>query len=98
LAPKLREVHHVGMHDDFGIPDRMLGEHPDWFYPTLGRVVAVCALLETPAQSLAEILAHMEQGTLTQKPNRVLRDTAAAAVQMIDSANEAMQLGPIGPR
>jgi len=84
------------MHDDFGTPDRMLGGHPDWFYPALGRVVAVCALLETRVQSLAEILAHMEQGTLTQKPNHVLCETAAAAVQMIDSANEAMQLGPIG--
>lgn len=54
------------MHDDFGVPDRMLGEHPDWFCPALGRVVAVCALLETRAQSLAENLARMEPGTLTR--------------------------------
>jgi hypothetical protein len=86
------------MQDEFGLPDRMLGRHPDWFYPALGRVVAVCALLETRAQALAEILAHQAQGTLTKRPIPVLCGTATAAAQSVDSTNDSMNFAPISPR
>ena len=71
---------------------------PSGFYPAVGRVVAVCALLENRAQSLTEILARLEQGTLTQKPIRFLRDAATASVERIDFANQLMMVGPISPR
>ena len=90
-------VHHVGMRDEYGLPDRMLGPHPDWFYPALGRVVAVCALLETRAQTLAETLAHMEQGTLTKRRFRDFVDVAAHAAKLVDIAYQTANFSPVGP-
>ena len=73
----------------------MLGVHPEWFYPALGRVAAVCALLENRAQALAEILARLEQGTLTMKRTADLRGAATAAARLVDSANHPLQVAPI---
>jgi hypothetical protein len=92
------ENQYVRLQDEFGLPDRMLGRHPDWFYPALGRVAAVCAFLETRAQALAEILAHQVQGTFTKKPIPVISLTATVAAQAVDSANRSMNRTPISPR
>jgi hypothetical protein len=90
-------VHHVAMNEEYGLPDRMLGPHPEWFYPALGRVVAICALLETRAQTLAEILARMEQGTLTKKRFRDFVDVAAHAAKLVDTAYQSANFNPVAP-
>lgn len=85
------------MEDDFGLPDRMLGAHADWFYPAVGRVACVCAVLETKAQALAEILARLEQGSLTRKPVHVMGVTATAAAHLVDSAYRSANTAEICP-
>lgn len=97
-AADTAENQYVRGEDEFGLPDGMLGRHPVWFYPALGRVAAVCALLETRAQALAEILAHQVQGTLTKRPMTVLCLTATRAAQAVDSANRSNRIPPISPR
>ena len=92
------ENQYVRGQDEFGVPDGMLGRHRDWFYPALGRVAALCALLETRAQALAEILAHQVQGTLTKKLIPVIALTATIAAQAVDSANRSINRTPISPR
>ena len=43
--------------DEFDLPVMLFGTQPEWFFPAVGRVVAVSALLENKAQVLAETLA-----------------------------------------
>ncbi len=97
MAKLVGQVQHGGMEDDFGLPDRMLGEHAEWFYPAVGRIACICALLETKAQALAEILARLDQGSLTRKPISVMGETGTSAAQMVDSAYQSANATPISP-
>jgi hypothetical protein len=51
--------------DSFGIPDGMLGQHPEEFYGAVGRIVTLSALLEHGLQALVEKLKPTSQGSLS---------------------------------
>jgi hypothetical protein len=53
--------------DSFGIPDGMLGKHPEEFYGAVGRIVTLSALLENGLQALVEKLKPTSQGSLGKK-------------------------------
>ena len=50
--------------DSFGIPDGMLGQHPEEFYGAVGRIVTLSALLESGLQALVEKLKPTSQSSL----------------------------------
>lgn len=83
--------------DEFELPASILGPLPDWFYPALGRVVAVSALLENKAQVLAETLAHSPQDSLTMTSVAKLRKIAISAAIRIDSANAGSVQSTVDP-
>jgi len=82
--------------DEFGLPDSAFGRLPDWFFPAVGRVVAVSALLENKAQVLAETLANYPQDTLTLTTSARVRKIGVEAAAQIDAANSASAVDPIG--
>lgn len=49
--------------DGYGLPQGVLGLHPDEFYGTIGRIVCVCAVLEEQITTLRHSLAGAEQGS-----------------------------------
>lgn len=81
------------MSDDFGVPEVLFGTHPDWFFPALGRVVAVCAVLETRALELAESLAHVRQGSFTKNSMVTLKKNAHRDAQSLDAINAGLGVG-----
>lgn len=81
------------MVDDFGVPESLIGEHPDWFFPALGRVVAVCAVLETRALELAESLAQVPQGSFAKKPIATLKANAHGHAEDFDAINADRGVG-----
>lgn len=72
------------MVDEFGLPEDLFGPHPEWFFPALGRVVAVCALLEERALNLAAAIAFVQPSTLTMKPLAELAKQAKQGARGID--------------
>jgi len=54
--------------DSFGIPDELLGPHPEEFYGAVGRIVTLSALLENGLLSLVEKLKSDPQGSLAKLP------------------------------
>lgn len=42
--------------DDFGVPLRFFGDHPEWMWPAVGRTVGVSALLEDHLATLLIVL------------------------------------------
>lgn len=81
------------MIDSFGVPEALFGTHPDWFFPGLGRVVAVCAVLETRALELAESLAYVQQGSYTKNPIVTLKKNALRDAQDLDAINAGLGVG-----
>lgn len=91
--PLLR--HHVNVTDEYSLPDLLFGPLPDWFFPAVGRVVAVSSLLEHKAQVLAETLMNVPQDTLTMKPPAEMWKLARKAANQVDSANTALGVAPV---
>lgn len=83
--------------DEFGLPLSLFGTLPDWFFPALGRVVAVSALLENSAQVLVETLAGFPQDTLSMAPIADLKKNALGAAEQIDLANADSGADPVKP-
>lgn len=52
--------------DSFGIPDSLLGPHPEQFYGALGRMVALSALLENELLTLHQALMGSQQNEHTK--------------------------------
>lgn len=87
--------HHVNVTDEYRLPDQLFGPLPDWFFPAVGRVVAVSSLLENKAQVLTEDLANVPQDTLTMTTPAEMRKIARKAAHQVDSANSALEVAPI---
>lgn len=83
--------------DEFDLPAVLFGPPPDWFYPAVGRVVAVCALLENKAQVLAETLTGVQQNTLTMARLSDLKKQALHAARAIDARNAGGAADPLTP-
>ena len=52
--------------DSFGIPDDLLGPHPEEFYGAVGRIVTLSALLENGLLALVEKLKPDAQHSLAK--------------------------------
>ena len=83
--------------DEFDLPVMLFGTQPEWFFPAVGRVVAVSALLENKAQVLAETLAGCPQDTLSMARIADLRKNALQAADQIDMANSSSGVEPVKP-
>lgn len=83
------------MTDEFGLSDGLLGPLPSWFFPAVGRVVAVSSLLEQRTQVLAETLAALPQDSLTMTRLSGMRTLALKAAREIDRANDPQGIEPI---
>ena len=81
--------------DEFELTDSILGPLPDWFFPALGRVVAVSAVLENKARILAETLANQPQDILTMASVAKLRKAAITAAGRIDTANSGSGMSTV---
>lgn len=68
--------------DDYNLPKRILGVHPDEFYGAIGRIVCVCAVLEDKVTGLRHALERVEQGKFTNQP--VNQQTKAAQNLVVD--------------
>jgi hypothetical protein len=68
---------------------------PSWFYPAVGRVVAVCSLLEYRAQILVEALSLAPADSFSSTSFSDLRKSARKAAILVDERQIGSTIGEV---
>lgn len=76
--------------DDYNLPERILGTHPDEFYGAMGRIVCICAVLEDRVIALRHALERVEQGRFTNQP--ISRQIAVARSFLVNVAEPGREV------